>query len=130
VCAAPRTLPLAARQLRRLLDAEKVMFDTDLDGHVSRLVSHDGRPAAPADGWRYAVDITAEQDVVAPRGHPTPQTIQFNLVLEGLVLGGAPREAVRMGALVAVTLVLAFWHLVPRARARLYSEAAKCTVWH
>ena len=39
--------------------------------------------------------------------------IKFNLVLESLVLGGAPREAVKMGVLIAIALALAFRWGVP-----------------
>ena len=119
------TIADAARQLRRLLDTEKVMFDTDPDGQVRGLVSLTGQPAASGSDWSYAVDITAEQDVVAPHGRSPPRTVQYNVVLERLVLGGAPREAVRMGILLAVALSFTFWHLVPRMRTRLFREIAR-----
>ena len=47
--------------------------------------------------------------------------IEFNLVLEGLVLGGAPREAVKMGVLLAGTLALAFRWGVPLLRRQIRS---------
>lgn len=116
---------VAARQLRRLLDTEKIMFNTDQDGHIRGLVSLNGEPAATGADWSYAVDITPEQDVVAPAGHSPPRTVQYNVVLERLVLGGAPREAVKMGILVAGALSATFWHLVPRLRGRLFREIAR-----
>ena len=119
---------VAARQLRRLLDTEKVMFKTDRDGHIGSLVSLDGQPAATGADWSYAVDITAEQDVVAPAGESPPRTVQYNVVLERLVLGGAPREAVKMGILLAVALSFTFWHLVPRMRGRLFREIARANL--
>jgi hypothetical protein len=104
------------------------MFDTDQRGHVRGLVSLDGHPAAGGAEWSYAVDITAEQDVVAPHGHSPPRTVQYNVVLERLVLGGAPREAVKMGILLALALSFALCHLVPRVRARLFREIARLPV--
>jgi hypothetical protein len=55
------------KRLRRLLDAEKVMFDTDAAGPI-------GEAAASEDGWRYAVDIMAEQNAVIPNGLALPDT--------------------------------------------------------
>ena len=104
------------------------MFDTDKRGHVRGLVLLDGRPASGGAEWSYAVDITAEQDVVAPSGHSPPRTVQYNVVLERLVLGGAPREAVKMGILLALALSFTFYHLVPRVRARMLREIARLPV--
>eukprot|EP01043_Picozoa_sp_COSAG02_P031409 COSAG02_NODE_2049_length_10007_cov_226.930057_7_plen_106_part_00 len=101
------------------------MFNTDQDGHISGLVALDGQPTATSADWSYAVDIAAEQDVIAPAGHSPPRTVQYNVVLERLVLGGAPREAVKMGILVAGALSFTFWHLVPRVRGRLFREIAR-----
>ncbi len=104
------------------------MFNTDQGGHIGGLVSLDGQPAASGGDWSYAVDITAEQDVVAPAGRSPPRSVQYNVVLERLVLGGAPREAVKMGILLAGVLSITFWHLVPRMRGRLFREIARLPV--
>lgn len=101
------------------------MFHTDQHRHIRGLVSPDGQPAVPDDDWDYAVEITAEQDVVAPRGQPPPRNVQFNVVLEQLVLGGAPREAVKMGLLLVLALSFTYWRLVPRARTLLLREVVR-----
>ena len=44
------------------------------------------------------------------------------------MLGGAPREAVKMGILLAGVLSITFWHLVPRMRGRLFREIARLPV--
>ena len=119
---------VTARQLRRLLDTEKVMFDTDQRGHIRGLVLPNGQPAMSGDDWSYAVDITAEQDVVAPRGLSSPLVVHYNVVLEQLVLGGAPREAIKMGILLVAVLCFTLRHLIPRLRARLCSEIARLSV--
>ena len=75
----PRTGQVCAeppKRLRRLLDTEKVMFDTDAAGHIKGLATPAGEAAAPEDGWRYAVDITAEQDALMPNGRPHPDTVR------------------------------------------------------
>ena len=75
----PRTGQVCAdppKRLRRLLDTEKVMFDTDAAGHIKNLVVATGEAAAAEEGWRYAVDITAEQDAVTPNNMALPETVR------------------------------------------------------
>lgn len=96
-----------------MLDTEKVVFSTNTLGAIEGLA-----PAAePKCGLvpSLAVEIVAEQVARVPRGVRAPQEVVYNIVLESLVLGGAPREALKLGALLSITLVAVLWVGIARS---------------
>lgn len=108
-------------QMRQLLDTEKVMFATDGAALVEGLVPAQPVPSACAEGGqqpaqlKYEVEVTAEHAARVPpsmRAGHSQESIKYNIVLETLVLG-APREAIKLGTLLAIAVLLT---LTVRAR--------------
>ena len=73
------------------------------------------QPASTVCGTdlHYAVDVLVEQSSSMSLGVKAPHNIEFNIVLETLVLGGAPKDAVKLGCVLSIVLMIAGRFVVP-----------------
>ncbi|PRP85548.1 hypothetical protein PROFUN_06780 [Planoprotostelium fungivorum] len=83
---------------RKLLNTEKIMFNTNSRGHIE---GHE----PPHDGERYHVIVQAEQEGVWPQGADGLRDVPFDIVLETLFYG-IPRHSLRIAMSLFVGIIL------------------------